>query len=54
MIVNYATGKYDRVASGERKPMIRIQNNLLYKSNFKVGDFIDVEYGNSSVLITRR
>ncbi|MEI6296388.1 MAG: hypothetical protein WCO84_01920 [bacterium] len=54
MIVNYATGKYGLVSNKELKPMIRIANSILYRFGFRVGQKIDVDYLEGSVVITRR
>lgn len=52
MTVYYSNEKYNRVAnSNELKPMIRISNNILYGMGFRVGQKIDVSYGDKSLQI---
>lgn len=45
MTVAYAPGDYTQ------KPMIRIANRFLLESGFKVGNKVDVKYGNGIIII---
>lgn len=52
MTVYYSNEKYNRVSnSSELKPMIRISNNMLYEIGFRVGQKVDVVYGDKSLQI---
>lgn len=54
MKVYYSTESQNRFSNGDLKPMIRIANNILYKAGFRVGHKIDVDYGENSLVITRK
>jgi len=41
-----------RFLSIEQKPMLRIANKLLLESGFRVGNKVEVEYGNNVITIS--
>ena len=52
MTVYYSNEKYNHIRnSNELKPMIRISNNILYEIGFRVGQKVDVIYGDKSLQI---
>jgi hypothetical protein len=54
MTVSYAPGESPRYQANEMRPMLRIANRFLYRSNFRVGDKVHVEYGDGEIIITKQ